>query len=99
MRINGKFPYGIDKMDSQPARKKDAQKSSTVSDSSAQVDKVSLSSRGKDAVALTQALKSAPEVRADKVEDLRQRIADGSYAVSGRVVAEKIVKTAMDDLF
>ena len=48
---------------------------------------------------MTRTLKSMPEVRADKIADLKERIANGTYNVSARDVAAKIVNTALDNTF
>lgn len=48
---------------------------------------------------LVSKVKSAPEVRAEKVEEIKRQIEAGTYDFSGRKVAEKIVNTAIDGLF
>lgn len=44
-------------------------------------------------------LKDLPDVRKDKVAELKARIAAGEYNVSGKDIAEKIVNTAVENLF
>ena len=58
-----------------------------------------ISEKGKDVSEMTRTLKSMPEVRADKIADLKERIANGTYNVSARDVAAKIVNTALEDTF
>ena len=62
-------------------------------------DNVTISEKGKDVSEMTRTLKSMPEVRADKIADLKERIANGTYNVSARDVAAKIVNTALEDTF
>lgn len=54
-------------------------------------DQVSFSSIGKDMQIAKNALKSVPDVREDKVNDLRQRIANGTYEVSAESFADKLM--------
>ncbi|MDR3358549.1 MAG: flagellar biosynthesis anti-sigma factor FlgM [Desulfovibrio sp.] len=55
-------------------------------------DRVSVS---RDALLMTEARRSAqnaPDVRADKVEELRARIASGDYKPDSRLVAENLIR-------
>lgn len=97
MRIDDKFQFDVNRMND-AAKKKDEKTSSKSADSS-ESDKVSLSSSAKDASSIKDAVKSAPEIRVELVSELKVKIESGQYNVSGREVAEKIVQTAIDDLF
>lgn len=44
-------------------------------------------------------VKSAPEIRQDKVDQIRNQIEAGTYNISGKKVAEKIVGAALNNLF
>jgi negative regulator of flagellin synthesis FlgM len=78
--------------------KKDTEQSKTGSRQKAQEDRVELSSFRK-VDNLVERVKSSSEVRAEKVSEIRKQIESGTYDFSGRKVAEKIVNTAVDDLF
>lgn len=54
-------------------------------------DQVALSSEAKDFVAIQKMLSDVPEVRQDKINDIKARMASGSYNVKAEEVAEKIV--------
>ena len=72
----------------------DKQNSSVV-----ESDEVSISEKGKDVSEMTRTLKEMPDVRADKVADLKERIANGTYNISGKDIASKIINTALEDVF
>lgn len=85
--------------------KKDANEPNTNSDKThsdradrIEKDKVELNSLNKVSE-LVSKVKSSPDVRVDKVSELKQEIETGRYDFSGRKVAEKIVNSAVDDLF
>ena len=54
-------------------------------------DDVKISATGKDFSIAMNALKDVPDVREDKVNDIRSRIENGTYDVSGKDVAEKLL--------
>lgn len=62
-------------------------------------DAVEISSKEPQTVSIATQLKELPDVREDKVAELKAKIADGSYDVSGRDIADKIVDTAINDVF
>jgi flagellar biosynthesis anti-sigma factor FlgM len=55
--------------------------------------RVELSSRSREMHQALEAANAAPDVRADKVEAAKQRIAQGTYAVNAEVVARGILDT------
>lgn len=59
-------------------------------------DAVSISSQAKDFQTVMRALKDVPDVRGEKVRDLSAKYEAGSYDVSGRDIADKIVKSVFD---
>jgi len=63
-----------------------AQSSSSVSFR----DQLSLSGAAKDISSVRQALSAVPDVRADKVADIKSRIQAGTYSVSDDDTAESI---------
>ena len=101
MRINSNMMSGMDTLE-QTSRAKNVEKVSAEQQQQASTlesDNVTISEKGKDVSEMTLTLKSMPEVRADKIADLKERIANGTYNVSARDVAAKIVNTALEDTF
>ena len=55
-------------------------------------DEVELSSEAKDFATIKNMLANSPEIRQDKVEDIKTRMDNGEYNVSSYEVASKILK-------
>ena len=55
-------------------------------------DKVEISSLGRDMQIAKQAVKDSPDVRTDKVAQLKQQIADGTYNVDADSFAEMLLR-------
>jgi len=53
--------------------------------------RVELSSRSREMHQALAAAHAAPDVRADKVNDVKQRIAQGTYSVKAEVIARRIL--------
>lgn len=99
MRIEDKIGLTLKKTDqSEQAKGKKANTSSSTR-KSVGTDSVSLSSSAKEAVSISKKLKEASDVRIDLVNEIRKKIQSGTYDVSGRDVAEKVVNAAIDDIF
>ena len=54
-------------------------------------DKVEISNFGRELQVAKQAVAAAPDVRADRVSELKERIKNGTYNVSGESFAEKLL--------
>ncbi|HLH25569.1 MAG TPA: flagellar biosynthesis anti-sigma factor FlgM [Chloroflexota bacterium] len=54
-------------------------------------DTLEVSARGRELANAQQAVDAAPDVRADKVADIKQRLADGTYHVPADVLARKLL--------
>lgn len=54
-------------------------------------DEVRISSSGMACQSARQAVSSAPDVREDKIAEIKERIDNGTYEVSGEKFAEKIL--------
>jgi len=54
-------------------------------------DSVELSDKSKEFSAILQAVMDAPDLRTDKVEDIKSRVALGKYNISSSAVANKIL--------
>src|SRR5438270_11757337 len=55
------------------------------------VDTVTLSDSARSLAAAHDAVQSAPDVREQKVAEIKQRIGDGTYQVQSRVLAQKLL--------
>ena len=73
---------------SQPVNKK---YNSSQIDAASTQDQVSFSAAGKDMQIAKNALNNVPDIRQDKVNELRARIANGTYQVSAEDFAEKLM--------
>lgn len=100
MRINSNMMSGMDTLE-QTSRTRNVEKTSAEQQQATGVesDNVTLSKKSKDVSEMTLTLKSMPDVRADKIADLKERIANGTYNISAKDVAAKIVNTALEDTF
>jgi negative regulator of flagellin synthesis FlgM len=54
-------------------------------------DRVELSDKARALLVASDAIVKLPQIRADKVESLKQSIEDGSYHVPGEKIAERIL--------
>lgn len=56
-----------------------------------QTDKLEISQAGKDYQIAKQAVKDAPDIREDLVNDIKERLANGTYNVSDEDFADKLL--------
>lgn len=54
--------------------------------------KIAVSDLGKEVARIHEELKKTPEVRDEKVQELREKIDDGTYYVSSDRIAEKVLR-------
>lgn len=103
MRIDNNSKFIGTNTDKTQELKKAEAKALKNSDKSAGVestgDKVTLSSTSMELVNLTQQLKDMPDVREDLVNELKSKISEGTYDVSGKDIAAKIVDRALSDIY
>ncbi len=59
-------------------------------------DVVSISGQAKDLQVALKALKDVPDIRKDKVDILAEKYGSGTYNVSGRDVADSIIRSVLD---
>lgn len=59
-------------------------------------DVISISEQGKDFQSALKAAREAPDIRADKVDDIKQRMQTDTYEVSGKDVADKVIKSIFE---
>ena len=60
---------------------------------------VNLSSASKEVQTANEIIASEPDVREDKVAELKKRIESGNYTVDNKAVADKIVDSFIDEIF
>jgi negative regulator of flagellin synthesis FlgM len=57
-------------------------------------DSVTLSDNARSVGAARQAVKNSPDVRQQKVADIKQQLTDGTYQVASHVLARKLMNTS-----
>ena len=62
-------------------------------------DKFEISQSAKDYQVAKSAVKSSPDIREDKVAELKEAVASGTYNVSSAEIADKIVSKYFDSIF
>ena len=60
-------------------------------------DELALSGEGKIKQRAFQAIKKSPDMREEKVEELKEKISTGNYTLSEKEVAEKMIARAIVD--
>ncbi|MCU0578262.1 MAG: flagellar biosynthesis anti-sigma factor FlgM [Desulfobacterota bacterium] len=80
---------------------KAAEKNQTAAGSGASfspMDRVELSSSSRLIQKIQEAAQAAPDIRAEKVAELKKKIADGTYQVSSADIAGKMLKDILIEL-
>ncbi len=78
-----------------PKKTTDAQAQETSHSSPA--DSVNISEKARHIQHLNALAASGPEVRTERVAALQQKIEAGTYAVDGKQIAEKLIRSAVQD--
>jgi negative regulator of flagellin synthesis FlgM len=60
-------------------------------------DKVALSDRSREIARVQDLVQAAPETRAEKVADIKSRIDSGTYNVKAELVADAMLRGAIDE--
>ncbi len=93
-----KIGYGnVDKLNSEFIRKdlkkiKDTEKPQKKADNFASEDKVEISSKALDLKAMQEAAMKTPEIRAQKVAAIKEKVDSGSYQIQHEKIAEKLIE-------
>lgn len=93
--LTGLNPYDrarLEKAEGQQVKNKGASGAA----SSAKGDRVQFSDEGKLRTEAFQTASNTPDVRRDKVEEIKARIAAGEYQVDSRKIAENLVRDELD---
>ncbi len=62
------------------------------SDKKVQNDKMQISDKAKEMIKAKKEIENQPEIRAEKVTSIKEKIAEGSYQVDSKKIAAKILK-------
>jgi negative regulator of flagellin synthesis FlgM len=62
-------------------------------------EKVDLSTKAKDLVQIKSAVAQLPEIREEKVQELRTQIEKGVYNINSGKIAEKMIGESLIDIF
>ena len=72
-------------------------KSPSGTSSTGGTEQIAISSKAKDIQKATVAVNAAPNIRIEKVEQIKEQIANGSYIVSSEQLAEKVLKNIITE--
>jgi negative regulator of flagellin synthesis FlgM len=82
----------------QKADKVQEESSQKVGGNAAPEEKVNLSTKARDIQQLRDAVNQLPDVREDKVRELKDKVDKGAYDVNGQKIAEKMVSESLLDI-
>jgi len=104
MEINGKNPLTIPNQNVQRLDVQQTQGSRPAKESDgiqrAGYDRIELSVRGREIQQLDELIRSTPDVREAKVEQIRSAIESGTYNVKAEKIADKILGgNVIDEIF
>jgi len=63
-----------------------------------QDDRVSLSDASRDMQTAKQAIASSPDIRLEKINEIKQAVADGRYEIDAGKVAEKMIGSIISEM-
>jgi len=90
------IPNATEKIGEKPLSEKQKVEGTERSD---QDTVVNLSQASKEVQKIREIILSEPDVREDKVADLKERIESGKYTIDHKAVADKLVNELIDELF
>jgi negative regulator of flagellin synthesis FlgM len=62
-------------------------------------EKVDLSTRSKDLLQIKKTVSQLPEIREDKIQELKTQVEQGTYNINGDKIAEKMIGESLIDIF
>jgi negative regulator of flagellin synthesis FlgM len=77
--------------------KTDTSKSLGGTSSTGGAEHIAISSKAKDIQKATESINTAPDIRIEKVDRVKEQIANGSYSVSSEQLAEKILENIITE--
>ena len=95
MEINGKntpvnLNPGIQRIDSQTTQVSRAQRVAGE-EAPPESDRIELSIRGREVQHLNEMIQATPDIRADRVDQVRSALQNGTYNVNAEMIADKIL--------
>ncbi len=99
--MKGVSPYTqskVDKGESSDVAARVAKARANAQAESASGDRITVSSDARLVAEAARAAEGAPDVRVDRVEELRQRVKAGTYTPDARKIAEKLVQNDLEFL-
>ena len=82
----------------QKADKVQEESSPKVGGNAAPEEKVNLSTKARDIQQLRDAVSQLPDVREDKIRELKDQVDKGAYDANGQKIAEKMVSESLLDI-
>jgi flagellar biosynthesis anti-sigma factor FlgM len=95
--INNGGNVPLNKVKKAGANKEAVPYSSVTGSNAAQQDEFVLSSGAQQAQQIRKALQSVPDIRTEKVKEIKAKIDNGTYVIDTEKVAEKIIKDGSID--
>jgi negative regulator of flagellin synthesis FlgM len=92
-RIKGKTIQDRIKVDDKTA----STKSQSHISSTGGAEHIAISSKAKDIQKATEAVNASPDIRIEKVSQIKEQIANGTYGVSSDQLAEKILENIITE--
>lgn len=83
----------------QKIEKVQAESNQNIGGNAAPEEKVNLSTKARDIQQLRDAINQLPDVREDKVRELKEQVEKGAYDANGQKIAEKMVAESLLDIF
>ena len=77
--------------------KTDTSKSTGATSSTGGAEHIAISSKAKDIQKANEVINAAPDIRIEKVDQIKEQIANGSYSVSSEQLAEKILENIITE--
>jgi negative regulator of flagellin synthesis FlgM len=96
INISNKYDHNVYVSGPTEARRPEGQPAEQAKEVAKQ-DKVSLSDASKDMKLVKEAVASAPDIRSEKVDPIKQEVASGKYKVNADKVAEKLIGSHVND--
>lgn len=96
MKITGKNPAIKTHIETQKAGKELKARRRSSTGSSTPMDRVNVSGKAKKLARLRKLVEASPDVRAEKIEQIKHSIDEGKYSVKTLKVAEAIIRRAID---
>jgi len=72
-------------------------KSQSGTSSTGGAEHIAISSKAKDIQKASEAINAAPDIRIEKVDRIKEQIANGNYSVSSEQLAEKILENIITE--